>query len=94
MADPNQPQTAKPFAGLGIARVVHFVMADGPGRGKHRPAFITGIIDADKGIVNLQIFRDAEDGAVTMATPSFIVPKVKHSPDGAEATWHWPERVD
>jgi len=92
MSDPSQAKT--PFAGLGIGRVVHFVIADGPGRGEHRPAFVTRIVDPTKGVVNLNIFRDAVDGAVTMTTPSFVLPKVLYSEDAKEATWHWPERVE
>jgi hypothetical protein len=83
------------FKGLAIGRVVHFVRSPG----EHRPAIVTRVIDKETGIVNLNVFRDAEDhgalypeqGASAIATVEYGIPGTDGAPTG---TWHWPERED
>lgn len=73
--------------GLGIGRIVHFVMTNG----EHRPATIVRVWDKSTGYVNLQVFTDGEnDGEDNTIWRS----SVNYSEDFRVYSWHWPEFVE
>jgi hypothetical protein len=83
------------FKGLAIGRVVHYVAAPG----EHRPAIVTRVKDKVHGIINLNVFRDAEDhGSLHPGESTRRVADVAHDGSADDAcstgTWHWPERED
>lgn len=76
-----------------IGRIVHYVLNAGRNAGEHRPAIIVRVWPGD--LVNLQVFPDSnEDGTSNDCLP---VPmwqtSIRFDADGANHTWHWPERV-
>ena len=76
--------------GLGIGRVVHFVMPNG----EHRPAFVVKIWDQQYGTVNLQVFTDGSNDGSEYSDGIFWGTSVPHNPDPMPYSWHWPERVE
>lgn len=79
--------------GLTVGRIVHYTFQDDLGRSKNEvtplmchAAIITRVIDAERGIVNLQWLDDN----------SLHVARGVRNCDPAtpvENTWHWPEQV-
>jgi hypothetical protein len=90
--------------GLGIGRIVHYVLPDGSHRGEHRPAIVVrywGETDPnDKvGMCNLQVFTDSDkDSTYNDNLPQVMWVTSAHfySNDGERSaelgTWHWPEK--
>lgn len=89
--------------GLGIGRVVHFVMSNGC----HRPAIVVEVWDKDKGIVNLQVFTDgtndfigldiehySESYCKAIETGLIWRTSVLYNPEYSPGSWHWPEFVE
>lgn len=73
--------------GLGIGRVVHFVMNNG----EHRPAFVVRVWDKENGTVNLQVFTDGFNDNAAFVEWQTSVPYFE---DQRPYSWHWPEFVE
>lgn len=76
-------------------RIVHFVLKDGPNKGKHRAAVVTS--DWGGPNINLAVFHDQTsdaDGAFANGAQTFAREwSAPYSETPELGTWHWPERV-
>ena len=82
--------------GLSIGRVVHFVTHREDDNVVERPAIVTEVLDLEKGVVHLQVFKGPHDGAgepIDPETGDVVSAAVKHDPEKRAFTWHWPERA-
>lgn len=82
-----------PTKGLAVGRVVHFTYPDymDSAPGSVYPlmchaAVITRVIDAERGVVNLQWFDDNSRHAARKIL-------INETGQPVENTWHWPEQV-
>lgn len=95
--DPNTmpPTPVAPAAipGLGVGRIVHYVMpAESRSPGECRPAIIVRVWGRNYGYVNLQVVTDGDNDGVTAAGETWWRTSVPYSPDlPALGTWHFPE---
>lgn len=77
--------------GLGIGRVVHYVLLSG----KHRPAIVVEVWDKEAGVINLQVFTDSANDGAEMSGNLVWRTSVKYDATGLTPnTWHWPEFVE
>ena len=81
-------------------KLVHFVLHEGPSKGRHRPAFIVedwGKHSEEPGAVNLQVFTDSPGPEHGYQSNDYLpaVMWVASVPYDAETklpyTWHFPE---
>jgi hypothetical protein len=73
---------------VSIGRIVHYRHFGTPGgefSPKDSPAIVTGVVDAEAGIVSLTVFTD--DGGIHPHKA------VRHCEQLEGGTWHWPPRV-
>lgn len=82
-----------PIKGLAVGRVVHLTYPDYTGDQVDNAyplmcfaAIVTRVIDAERGIVNLQWF---DDNSIHAARKVLM----KETDQPVENTWHWPEQV-
>lgn len=87
--------------GLGIGRIVHYVIRDGDlvdnrSTNQHRPAIIVNDwrgLDRDDGYSNLVVFVDGQnDQSLDRGDTMWVTSRV-YSNDKEPGTWHWPETV-
>jgi hypothetical protein len=75
--------------GLGVGRIVHFVMPEGV----VRPAIVIRVWDKNVGDVNLQVFLDGDNDSAEGAPAGVKWASSRlYSESGEVGTWHWPER--
>lgn len=76
--------------GLGIGRIVHYVLPSGPSKGQHRPAIVVRVWNPE-GLVQLQVFTDGlNDGLLNTEWQT----SVTYSSQPTEGTWHYLEYVN
>lgn len=87
--------------GLGIGRIVHYVIRDGDlvdnrSTNQHRPAIIVNDwrgLNRDDGYSNLVVFVDGQnDQSLDRGDTMWVTSRV-YSNDKEPGTWHWPETV-
>lgn len=95
-------ETGRPPRRPMLGEIVHFVLLDGPWRGYHRAAIVTGAFLG--GAVNLTVFLDQAidvppelqtDGTAPPMSPFEPLARVwspTYDADGTPGTWHYPER--
>lgn len=85
--------------GLTEGRIVHYVLADGPSAGQHRPAIVVrnwgqkledGTTSNPTGCVQLQVFTDGPNDQMANTTHAS---SVVYSEEPAPNTWYYPERA-
>lgn len=87
--------------GLTEGRIVHFVLADGPHAGEHRPAIVVKVwrkgdgSPPDNGYSNLLVFLDGSNdaGPSGEARPLLWATSIEYSEEPRPRTWHWIERA-
>ncbi len=99
----NEKQQAPEFAGLTIGRIVHvwvrLPIAMQPR--VERPAIITEVKCAERGIISAHVFMSPEDSTGEIFVHEAgqkgrtLGAELKHCNRDSKAdwTWHWPERV-
>jgi hypothetical protein len=93
----SQPQTLQAEQVPSVGRIVHFRIPSAMHGGAdpvHRPAIVSNVRNAKKGIVDLHVFvtRDDYPGKYHPG-PLMTADKVGYSESEEDGTWHWPERV-
>jgi len=79
--------------GLGLGRIVHYVMPNG----EHRAAIVTKVSDKEAGIVCLHVFvmfAEAVQGWQSTSPNAGNAISVDYSETPETDTWHWPEYVE
>lgn len=80
--------------GLCIGRVVHYVLNSGIHVGEHRMALVSGVVDKEVGIINVQVVSDGPgDGHPLYPCGLTWMGHIRHDDDALPGTWHWPERA-
>ena len=85
--------------GLTEGCIVHFVVAEGPNKGAHRPAMIVRVwrqgdgMPPENGYSNLVVFMDGTNDGDQYAGCVSWQTSVTFDPDCAPRTWHWIEKA-
>lgn len=85
--------------GLIEGRIVHVRLPDTRVVGeRHRPAIITRVVHKEAGIVNLQVFLDADDperkdSELGLLANTACLVNVAHTTGDEVDCWHWIERA-
>lgn len=87
---PVEPTVPAPkIAGLAVGHMVHYVRYNSD----HRPGIIVNVIDADTGVVNIQVFNDGpNDGHAVDAGVTWF-DEIAFSDGQEPGTWHYIEYV-
>lgn len=87
------PDPTVPTQPPSLGRNVHYVLPDGPNKGHHRAAIITGV--HGRSCVNLTVFLDQH--ADDTRSGDFIATRrawsCNYSANSEPGTWHYPEPV-
>ncbi len=79
--------------GLTEGRIVHYVLADGPSKGEHRPAIVVKVWSKDTGCCNLQVMTDYTNDGQQYAAGHLWATSVLPSEEATPGTWHFIERA-
>ena len=93
----SQPQTYQAEQMPSVGRIVHFCIPRAMHGGTdpvHRPAIVSNVRNAKKGIIDLHVFVTKDDYPGNYHPgPIMTADKVGYSESEEDGTWHWPERV-
>jgi hypothetical protein len=93
----SQPLSYQAEQSPSVGRIVHFCIPKAMHGGDdpvHRPAIVSNVRNAKKGIVDLHVFVTKDDYPGNYHPgPLMTADKVGYSESEEDGTWHWPERV-